>query len=85
MPKIYYGLETYEKIVSFFLKIDEIGVYNQYGTDKSSATYYELSCGFFRDYNCWVPDTNEYDLLRFYPVPINSFLYYAQIYVEKRF
>ena len=39
MPKLYYGLETYEKVVSFFLKIDEIGVYNQYGTDKSSATY----------------------------------------------
>ena len=57
--------------------MDEMKIYNQYGTDESSATFYEVMCKFFDDYNCLVPDLNEYDLIRFYPVPVNSFLYYA--------
>ena len=79
MPTMYGGLKAYKETISFFLKIDEMGIYNQYGTDESSATYYEIMCELFADSNCYVPDTDEYDLLRFYPCSNNAFLYFAQL------
>ena len=85
---MYSKLETYEHLVPFFLKAEEIGVHNLFGNDETSAKFWTLSCTLNDDSQwCRVPNNvlEPLDWIGFfhvYPLSTWSFFYYGQIFLE---
>jgi len=84
-PIPYANLRNYDQIVRFFNKLISAGVYNQHGEDAASMNYYETLCWTHHNENCMIPDIDSWDLVRYYAVPIQTMIYYAQIFLEQRF
>ena len=86
---MYAGLETYDQIMAFFLRLYELGIYNLHGNDSSSDTYWGAMCkaNFEDSAFCLIPDDPlpRWDLLKFNSVSYGSFMYFAQLYLEQRF
>ena len=83
MPNMYASLEKYEHIVSFFLKVAELGVTNIFGYDETSLKFWTLMCKVNEESPwCYVPDDvleyfGDYGMFKVYPVSSWSFLYFA--------
>lgn len=86
-PIPYGDLQTYEEIVEFFLKIEEGGYYNSYGGDEASIGYYETLCLTKNDWNCYMPDVQNWgiDAFKRYAIPAATFQAFSQMFAEQRF
>jgi len=88
---MYAGLTTYEHVVAYFLKTEELGVTNLFGYDETSMPIWELMCKTNENSPwCLVPNNilDTLDGIGFfhaYPNSAWAFLYFGQLFLEGRF
>ena len=86
IPYMYAGLTSYDEIVSFFLTADAKGIYNLFGDDESSDTFWGLACDLIGGLWCLVPEElPDWSFTQVYANSASAFFYYAQVFLEQRF
>ena len=80
---MYDSIDEYDELVSLFLRLEELGYTNVFGSDETSVDFWTMMCAADPTSGwCSIPDNigdivDVFETFHRYPLPLTAFLYFS--------